>query len=83
MGAELQDCPKLARMMLCLAASCSMKYPFYTQSKPVVGHEACKVLAAIDQEQYVTNDAAMATVRRIAERRKALVSTNVPAKQTS
>lgn len=38
---------------------------------PVVGTEAQKLLNAIEQDRYVTNDAAMATARRIIERRKA------------
>ena len=48
-----------------------MKYPLHTQSMPVVGHEAQKLLSAIDQGEYVANDAAIATAKRIAERRKA------------
>nr|WP_238718374.1 hypothetical protein [Petrachloros mirabilis] len=48
-----------------------MKYPFHTQSMPVVGCEAQKLISAIEKDDYVTNDAAMATVQRIAERRKA------------
>jgi predicted NAD/FAD-binding protein len=48
-----------------------MKYPFYTQSMPVVGSEAERLLSAIDQDCYVANDAALATAKRIAERRKA------------
>ncbi|AFY60221.1 hypothetical protein Syn6312_1025 [Synechococcus sp. PCC 6312] len=48
-----------------------MKYPLHTQSMPVVGHEAQKLLSAIDQGGYVANDAALATSKRIAERRKA------------
>jgi hypothetical protein len=48
-----------------------MKYPFYTQSMPVVGSEAERLLSAVDQDRYVANDAALATAKRIAERRKA------------
>lgn len=48
-----------------------MKYPFHTQSMPVVGSEAQKLISAIEQDRYVTNDAAMATAKRIVERRKA------------
>lgn len=48
-----------------------MKYPFHTQSMPVVGYEAQKLINAIEHDSYVTNDAAMATVQRIAERRRA------------
>jgi hypothetical protein len=48
-----------------------MKYPFHTQSMPVVGYEAQRLISAIEHDDYVTNDAAQATVQRIAERRKA------------
>ncbi|NJN38971.1 MAG: hypothetical protein HC790_10005 [Acaryochloridaceae cyanobacterium CSU_3_4] len=48
-----------------------MKYPFHTQSMPVVGYEAQRLVSAIDQGGYVTNDIAIATAKRIAERRKA------------
>jgi hypothetical protein len=48
-----------------------MKYPFHTQSMPVVGYEAQRLISAIEHDDYVTNDAAKATVQRIAERRKA------------
>lgn len=48
-----------------------MKYPFHTQSMPVVGYEAQKLISAIEHDSYVANEAAMATVQRIAERRKA------------
>lgn len=48
----------------------AMKYPFHTQSMPVVGHEAQRLLSAIDQGTYVANDTAIATAKRIAERRK-------------
>lgn len=48
-----------------------MQYPFHTQSMPVVGAEAQRLLNAVEQNRYVTNDTALATSRRIAERRKA------------
>jgi hypothetical protein len=48
-----------------------MKYPFHTQSMPVVGCEAQRLIEAIEQGGYVTNDAAIATSKRLAERRKA------------
>jgi hypothetical protein len=48
-----------------------MKYPFHTQSMPVVGYEAQKLVDAIEHDGYVANDAAMATVQRIVERRRA------------
>jgi predicted component of type VI protein secretion system len=47
-----------------------MKYPFHTQSMPVVGFEAQRLINAIEHDNYVTNDAAMATAQRIVERRK-------------
>jgi hypothetical protein len=43
---------------------------------PVVGSEAQKLLSAIEQDHYVTNDAAIATAKRIIERRKARESIN-------
>jgi hypothetical protein len=48
-----------------------MKYPLHTQSMPVVGDEAQRLIRAIESDSYVTNEAAMATAQRIAERRKA------------
>ena len=48
-----------------------MEYPLQTQSMPVVGAEAQRLLSAIDHDSYVTNDTALATAKRIAERRKA------------
>ena len=47
-----------------------MHYPFYTLSKPVVGSEAKKLALAIKSGGSVSNDAAIATAKRIAERRK-------------
>jgi hypothetical protein len=48
-----------------------MKYPFHTQSMPVVGQEAERLLITLDSDSYVTNEAAEATLQRIVERRKA------------
>lgn len=48
-----------------------MKYPFHTESMPVVGAEAIRLLSAVEHNDYVTNDIALATAKRIAERRKA------------
>ncbi|HEY9850885.1 MAG TPA: hypothetical protein V6D28_15565 [Leptolyngbyaceae cyanobacterium] len=47
-----------------------MKYPFYTISQPVVGSEAKKIADAIKTGGYIANEAAIATAKRIAERRK-------------
>ena len=47
-----------------------MKYPFYTLSKPVVGSEAKKLALAIKTGGSIYNEAAIATAKRIAERRK-------------
>jgi hypothetical protein len=46
-----------------------MKYPFHTESKPVIGEEARKLIAAIDAGQSVTNERALALAKRIADRR--------------
>jgi hypothetical protein len=46
-----------------------MKYPFHTQSKPVVGEEARKLIEAIEAGQSVTNERALALAKRIADRR--------------
>jgi hypothetical protein len=45
-----------------------MKYPFHTQSKPVVGEAAKKLIKAIDAGQSVTNERALALAKRIADR---------------
>jgi hypothetical protein len=45
-----------------------MKYPFHTQSNPVVGEAAKKLIAAIDEGKAVTNDLALALAKRIADR---------------
>jgi hypothetical protein len=45
-----------------------MKYPFHTQSNPVVGEAAQKLIAAIDEGKAVTNDLALALAQRIADR---------------
>jgi hypothetical protein len=47
----------------------TMKYPFHTQSKPVVGEEAKKLIEAIESGQAVTNERALALAKRIAARR--------------
>lgn len=47
-----------------------MKYPFHTESKPVVGREAEKLVRAIKSGGYIANQAAIITAKRIVERRK-------------
>lgn len=47
-----------------------MQYPLHTVSQPVVGREAKKLARAIKLGKYVANSAAIATARRIAERRR-------------
>jgi hypothetical protein len=46
-----------------------MNYPFYTQSKPVVGKEARKLIEAIKAGQAITNERALELAKRIADRR--------------
>lgn len=46
-----------------------MKYPLHTQSKPVVGEAARKLIEAIEAGQAVTNERALALAKRIAARR--------------
>jgi hypothetical protein len=46
-----------------------MKYPLHTQSKPVVGDAARRLIEAIQTGQAVTNERALALAKRIAERR--------------
>lgn len=46
-----------------------MKYPLYTQSKPVSGDAAKKLIEAIDAGGAVVNDRAIALAKRIAARR--------------
>lgn len=45
-----------------------MKYPFHTQSKPVVGEAAKKLIEAIDAGESITNDRALALAKRVASR---------------
>jgi hypothetical protein len=47
-----------------------MKYPFHTVSKPVSGSEAEKLAQAIQSDGHVANEAALALMQRIAERRR-------------
>jgi hypothetical protein len=47
----------------------TMKYPFHTESTPVVGEAARKLIEAIEAGQSVTNERALALAKRIADRR--------------
>lgn len=47
-----------------------MKYPLQTQSKPVSGMAAKKLLEAIDSGGAVVNDRMLALAKRIAARRR-------------
>jgi hypothetical protein len=47
----------------------TMKYPFHTESTPVVGEAARKLIEAIEAGQAVTNERALALAKRIADRR--------------
>jgi hypothetical protein len=53
----------------CIRLIFEMKYPFHTQSKPVVGEEARKLIEAIETGQSVTNERALALAKSIADRR--------------
>jgi hypothetical protein len=46
----------------------TMKYPFHTQSNPVVGEAAQKLIAAIDEGKAVTNERALVIAKLIADR---------------
>jgi hypothetical protein len=47
-----------------------MKYPIHTQSKPVVGEAANRLIEAIEAGQSVTNERALALAKRIVDRRQ-------------
>ncbi|MBJ7900775.1 MAG: hypothetical protein GC158_12855 [Cyanobacteria bacterium RI_101] len=47
-----------------------MKYPFNTQSKPVSGEAAKKLLEAIDAGGAVVNDHMLALAKRLVARRR-------------
>jgi hypothetical protein len=47
-----------------------MKYPLHTQSQPVSGEAAKKLLAAIDSGSSIVNDRVLAVAKRIAARRR-------------
>ncbi|TGO02329.1 hypothetical protein PN36_26745 [Candidatus Thiomargarita nelsonii] len=46
-----------------------MKYPFHTESKPVVDLEAKTLLKIIQSNGAITNQASEATIKRILARR--------------
>jgi hypothetical protein len=50
--------------------SIPMKYPIHTQSKPVVGEAAKRLIEAIEAGQAITNERALALAKRIADRRQ-------------
>jgi hypothetical protein len=47
-----------------------MKYPLHTQSQPVSGEAAKKLLEAIDSGSAIVNDRVLALAKRIADRRR-------------
>lgn len=47
-----------------------MKYPLHTQSKPVSGEAAKKLLEAIDGGGAVVNEQVLALAKRLAARRR-------------
>jgi len=47
-----------------------MKYPIETQSQPVSGIAARKLLEAIDSDKAVVNDRMVALAKRLADRRR-------------
>jgi hypothetical protein len=51
-----------------------MKYPLHTQSKPVSGITAKKLLDAIDAGESVVNDQIIALAKRIAARRRKTIN---------
>jgi hypothetical protein len=57
-----------------------MKYPLHTQSKPVVGDAARRLIEAIQTGQAVTNERALALAKRIAERRLRKAENNAQSK---
>ena len=46
-----------------------MKYPLHTQSQPVVGEAAKKLIEAIESGRSITNQRALNLAKRIASRR--------------
>lgn len=48
----------------------AMKYPLQTQSKPVSGIAAKKLLEAIDSDEAMVNEQMLALAKRLAARRR-------------
>ncbi len=57
-----------------------MKYPIHTESKPVVGEAARRLIEAIESGQAVTNERALTLAKRIAERRRRKAENNAQPK---
>jgi hypothetical protein len=57
-----------------------MKYPIHTESKPVVGEAAKRLIEAIETGQAVTNERALALAKRIADRRLRKAENNAQSK---
>jgi hypothetical protein len=57
-----------------------MKYPLHTQSNPVVGEAARRLIEAIELGQAVTNERALALAKRIAARRLRKADNNAQSK---
>ncbi len=57
-----------------------MKYPLHTQSNPVVGEAARRLIEAIETGQSITNERALALAKRIAERRRRKAENNAESK---
>jgi hypothetical protein len=57
-----------------------MKYPIHTESKPVTGDAAKRLIEAIESGQYVTNERALALASRIAARRLRQLQNNAQPK---
>lgn len=47
-----------------------MKYPLHTESKPVSGDAARKLIEAIDAGEAMVNDRMLALAKRLAARRR-------------
>jgi hypothetical protein len=57
-----------------------MKYPIHTESRPVVGEAAKRLIEAIETGQAVTNERALALAKRIADRRLRKAENNAQSK---
>jgi hypothetical protein len=72
---DFQPFKILSRLFTCYDESVEfirpdMKYPLHTQSKPVSGLAAKRLLEAIDAGGAVVNDRMIALAKRIAARRR-------------